>query len=325
MKQDPKQFIQNVFKSYDVVLLAESHGVADNLKWLHDLIPTLYDAGVDYIGMEFGAMEDQDKLDRLITNPVYDEKLARELMFHYNVIFPYQEYMDVYRHVHAFNQTLSVGSKPMRILNLSYVFNWKDYTLPDTKEKRDNVFYRGDIDYFRYQRIKQNVLDLNRKIIVLTGTPHAYTKSHIIPHDYQFLGEYLYQYAPSRVTNLFLHEYVYDPHGHQYLPPFDESKEPYCVDLNKDSLGLQPIYPTSNQRWRDIFDGYIYIVPLKSRKSCQIDHQFLDGHRWQDVLDQFPDPNWHEPPANIEAYWNFVQSQVNWINEDSDFALIETV
>jgi hypothetical protein len=314
MNQNPKQFIQALFKSVDVVLLAESHGVRDNLTWLHDLIPTLYQAGVDFIGMEFGAEEDQVILDQLITNPVYDEVLARKLMFHYNVIFPYKEYMDVYRHVHAFNQALPVGSKAFRILNLSYIYNWKDYTIPDSLEKRAKVFHRGDIDYFRFQLIKNEVLDQHKKILVLTGTPHAYTKSHIINHDYTFLGEYLYKYNQSRVSNLFIHEFVYDELGKCFRPPFKETTSPYCIDLKNDSQGLEPIYPNAKKQWKDVFDGYLYIAPLTSRRSCQIDYKFLDEHSWQDIMNQFPDPNWHKPPNDILEYWTFVQSQVSWIN-----------
>lgn len=80
----PDDYIISTFKSRDVILLAEDHRVKENLEFLHSLVPKLYEVGVYNIGMEFGASEDQSKLDSLVNALEYSEDLARQLMFNYN-------------------------------------------------------------------------------------------------------------------------------------------------------------------------------------------------------------------------------------------------
>jgi len=92
----PEEYIVDSFADHDVVLLGEVHGVRHFVELVHNLIPRLYAAGVRNVGMEFGAVEDQEQLDRLVQAEEYDEKLARRLMFSYNVGWAYREYMDAF-------------------------------------------------------------------------------------------------------------------------------------------------------------------------------------------------------------------------------------
>ncbi len=80
----PEQYVIESFKKHDVVLLGERHIVKENLLLVQRLVPELHKNGIYQIGMEFGASEVQEQLDRLVTSPVYDEALARELLFAYN-------------------------------------------------------------------------------------------------------------------------------------------------------------------------------------------------------------------------------------------------
>lgn len=122
--QTPEQYIVGVFKTRDVLLLAEDHCIRHNLDLVHALIPWLYRAGVYNLGMEFGASEDQAVLDQFVTGERYDEDIARRLMFNYNVGWAFKEYLDVYRTVWAFNRTLADSARKFRILNLSYKYDW---------------------------------------------------------------------------------------------------------------------------------------------------------------------------------------------------------
>ena len=94
---EPKEYIVSLFDSgADIVLLAEDHGVRENLEFVRSLLPELYRHGVYMLGMEFGASEDQEVLDSLLTAPEYDERLARELMYRYNCAWAIKEYTDLY-------------------------------------------------------------------------------------------------------------------------------------------------------------------------------------------------------------------------------------
>ena len=80
--KNANDFVIDVFRTKDIVFLAEDHAIKNNLLFVKQLIPDLYKAGVYYLGMEFGASEDQDILDNLVTGDSFSMNKARELMFH---------------------------------------------------------------------------------------------------------------------------------------------------------------------------------------------------------------------------------------------------
>ena len=212
----PAEYVVNKFKTADVVLLGEDHAVQQNLAFVRSLIPLLYKAGVTNLVMEFGAEEDQAKLDTLITAQTYDEKLAKQLMFHYNTMWSWQDYREIYKAAWEFNRQLLPGSKPFRILNMSYVFNWSGYSGVRTPAAMHKVFPRGAIDEFRANLIEREILDRHEKALVLTGTPHAFTRfakpepnpeaDGFCVHTRNMLGNRLQRDYPSRVTNIMFHQ-----------------------------------------------------------------------------------------------------------------------
>lgn len=120
----PSQYLISKFQRYDLVLLGEDHAIKDHLDFVKDLIPGLYENGVTNLCMEFGAFEMQNKLDSLMNAEEYNEQLARDMMFYYNVGWAYKEYTDIYRKVWEFNKTLPADKKKFRIVNLSYQYDW---------------------------------------------------------------------------------------------------------------------------------------------------------------------------------------------------------
>ena len=326
--QKPIDFVVDVFKRKDIVFLSEDHAVKDNLLFVKQLIPYLHKAGVSFLGMEFGASEDQDILDKLVTGNSFSYKLARDLMFHYNVIFPYKEYMDLYKAVFDFNQTLKNGRKPFRILNLSYVYDWSDYTLPDTPKKREKVFHKGDTETYRFNLLKHKVVEQNQKILILTGTVHALTKYRYSDIPNNFFGQQVYDYRPDLTYTIQLHEYFRDITGKK-ISPCNGQIEELCkrfpegcgFDLYDHELGqleTKSYYSIGYEelQLKDIFDGYIFLKPLDERFGCTVDCEFLNDYEFEDILKQFPDPNWHLPPKNLEEYWVFVKRYVDLKNRN---------
>src|SRR5687768_12502752 len=160
----PTEYVLSKFSKHDVVLLGEDHAVKDNLDFVRRLVPALYRKGVTNLGMEFGSMETQAKIDSLMTAPAYNEQLVRDVMYFHNVAWPYADYLEVYRAVWEFNQTLSENQKKFRILHLSYQYDWKSFQGEMTPEKRRKVFHRGG-DKFWSDRVKGEVISRNEKIL----------------------------------------------------------------------------------------------------------------------------------------------------------------
>ena len=135
----PDDYLIAKFKTADIILLAEDHGVKENLDFVRNLIPKLYENGIYMLGMEFGAHEDQKRLDSLINAPEYDEQLARELMFNYNTRWEIVEYMAIYKAAWEWNNSLPDAARKFRVLNISYCYNWKEFEKVRTPENMRKV------------------------------------------------------------------------------------------------------------------------------------------------------------------------------------------
>lgn len=329
-KISPQNYVINKFSDVDIILLAEEHRVKENLDFLGSLIPQLYESGVFTIGMEFGAYEDQHVLDSLVTAETYDENLARQLMFNYNPGWAFQEYMDIYRSAWTFNKTLDKFARKFRILNLSYKYDWTAFSGQRTPENMNRVFYKGNTEVFRFNIVEKEIIFKNEKIIILTGDVHAFTKYKFPYYDYaspnfvryesNFFGNIIYAKYPKKVFSILLHKPFYNyPNKKSLLVSPGNGKveqimhvlsnQPIGFDLNNTPMGNLPdssYYSMGyiNFTLSDLYDGYIFLKPIKKLTPCTIDSLFLDDAKWQQVSNNLPDPDWRPMPQNLQEYWN---------------------
>lgn len=320
------------FDKRDIVLLGEDHGVRENLEFVKYLIPRLYRTGVMNLGMEFGAYEDQKELDDLIFGPRYREEEARRLQFHYNVSWPFLEYQELYRAAHEFNLTLDEGCRKFRILNLSYCYQWQhfhDCRLPSVAEK---VFDKGPVEAFRADVIRREIMDKGEKILVLTGTIHAFTRYKYAVYDDlspgfcryidRDLGHLLYERYKDRAACILLHQ-VFGKNNGSYTTPADGLLEEILsecgrnigVDISSSVLGELPDHSNysegySDFRLKDLCDGYIFMKPAGQLHGCGIDAEFTAGHTLEEIRCKYPDPDWHKRPDNMEEYWEWAKEFV---------------
>lgn len=335
--QTPEAYLLNVFKSHDVVLLAEEHAIRHNLELAHRMIPLLYQAGVYAFGMEFGASEDQAELDQLVTGSTYDEDAARQIMFHYNTGWAYQEYLEIYRTTWALNRSLPESARKFRILNLSYQYNWAEAPVVRTPANAQKIYHRGPVDAYRSVIVRREILDKNEKILILTGTPHAFTRYRIPLFDFNApdfvrfeernLGQLLYQHAPEKVFCVLLHQpfdslreggarKVYPARGvvDQVMAKFPSLAVGF--DLVGSPFGNLPddsYYASGYQDFQlaQLADGYIYLQPFAAYQGCTLDEAFLTQTNWPEAQRQFPDPDWHRRPQTLSEYWQQIRSYVD--------------
>lgn len=337
----PEQYILDTFACRDVVLLAEDHAIRHNLLLVQGLVPLLPRVGVDTLGMEFGASEDQAALDALVTAEAYDEGLARRLMFNYNVAWPYREYMDLYRVAWAYNRARPPGARPFRILNLSYRYDWREASPVRTPENTRRVFHRGGTERYRADLIGREVLDRGDKLLVLTGGVHALTRCPMpefyfnaeafVRYDDRYMGHLLHRRAPDRVATIWLHR-PHDSRLHgpaRQVQPAGGAIERIMSALGTRRVGfdlLTPEGPTPlgalpddsfyatgrpGFTLADLADGYIYEMPFRHYQGCRVDEAFMTTGNWPEVQAQWPDPHWHARPDSPEAYWQHVRDYVD--------------
>lgn len=325
----PQNYVLDKFTNADVILLAEDHRVKENLVFLGMLIPQLYKKGIYTIGMEFGAYEDQILLDSLVTAETYNENLARQLMFNYNTGWAFKEYMDIYKFAWKFNKTLKKNERKFKILNLSYKFNWKSFSGQRTPENMKRVFYNGNTEVFRFNIIEKEIIKRKEKILILTGDIHAFTKYKFPYYDYtspnfvrfdaNYFGNIIYDKYPTKVFSILLHKPFFNyPNKKPLLisPANGEiekimnilSNQPIGFDLNNTPLGQlsdSSYYSMgySSFKLSDLYDGYIFLKPIKNLSSCTIDTLFLNDTNWQQAIQNIPDPDWRPKPNNLPEYW----------------------
>lgn len=319
------EYLVTKFEQYDVILLGEIHAVKENLDFLADAIPYLYEAGVYYLGMEFGASEDQELLDQLITAEEFDEKLAYRLMFNYNVAWPYVEYVNLYKSAWKLNRTLQSTDKKFRVLNLSYQFDWSKFQGFRTPAACQKVFYKGNIEKYRADLIEREIIEKNEKILVITGTVHAFTHYHypkfsaneenFVEYETKLMGNRLYEKFPHQTATILLHQSFMDKENlNKTVSPangFIENQFDYpsgfdLLDLRDDSY-----YSTGYENFKmsDLANGYIYLKPLNQLTKCTINYQFLDGIDFNLVMKNYPDSDWKKPPKNIKEYFEIIESR----------------
>lgn len=322
---DPAQFVVDRFLDADLVLLSEDHAIRDVLDFVAALIPRLHRAGVFQIGMEFGAEEQQARIDAVLSAPRYDEQAVREALWDYNVGWAYIEYQDVVRAAWAFNRGLPAGQTPMRIVNLSYRYDWRHFTRRDDPVGMAKVFHRGSPDHFRADVVTRETLEAGQKMLLLVGMPHGHSRFRpgrfdplardFCRYDTEWLGQLLLQRAPGRVRTVLFHQPWPGRDGRPVLPVgglldaafarlgagpcgFEFKEEAFSTV--RDDSGLAVCHPQLSLA--DVADGYLFLAPLNRLRGCRIDEQFFDGYTWDEIRERIPDPDWQGSVASLEAW-----------------------
>lgn len=337
----PAEYVIEQFRVHDVVLLGEIHRIKQNLEFVQELIPKLYENGIYTFGMEFGAEEDQQRLDSLLTAPAYSEEVAKEIMFNYNVAWAYREYIDVYKAAWEFNSKLGEGERPFRILNLSYRYNWEDFEPPRTPEKLKHVFHRGTADQFRARLIEKEIIRKDEKLLALLGVYHAFTRyampelrynaDDFCTYDDQWLGNRLYRKYPGKVCNILLHQAFYNmpgespnllsPAGGRIEKLMDmNNNRPLGFDLLNSPMGKLRDYSRYSMCYEDfnlemLFDGYLFLAPLGELEGCSVINDFVNEQNIGEALRNFPDPGWHGDINSLEEMQEFIKKEARQVEE----------
>ncbi len=346
----PDDYLLARFVRADVVLLGEDHAIKQHLEFVAGLIPKLHAAGVRNLVMEFGAAEDQAELDALVTAPEYNEAAASRLMFNYNTMWSWKEYRALYRAAWTFNKTLAPGQKPFRIVNMSYIYDWRGYLGAGTPQDLKRVFPRGTVDGFRANVISREILDRGEKALVLTGTLHAFTRfgmpqtqndsDGFCLRTHNALGNRLFRAYGNRITNIMFHQALpAQPRAeHRFVQPGGGEVErlmrangnrPIGFDLRGAAAGTireGSYYGLCDLDLTlgDLFDGYVFLAPLASLAAATPDPAFLNDNNIAKALDQFPNPDWNRKPRNLlEAKAHILKMARDIEDRRTDLALGE--
>jgi hypothetical protein len=282
--------------------------------------------------MEFVSFVNQVKMDSLLVAETYDARLAESMMFDYNVTWAYQEYVDIAKAAWEFNSQLPSDARPFRILNLSYTYHWENFKGQRNPATMKEVFYKGPSDLFRAKVIESQILDKQEKILVLVGTPHAYTRygspyflynaDNFCAYDYNWLGNRLYKKYPSRIFSIILHQPFTQKLEEDYflISPLDGLMEEFMLQNGNRPVGFDLVNSPVGKLMDNsihslcydsftmdqLFDGYIFLQPINSSERCTIIADFVNPQNLARALEQFPDPDWHQKVSTLDEINQFI-------------------
>jgi hypothetical protein len=302
----PEDFVIKTFSDNDIVFIGEKHRVKHDVELIQRLIPRLYQAGVYNLAIEFGSHEDQELADRLVTGERYDSEIARKLIFRCLPMWGMKEYQDLYKVAWSFNRSLPAGVKTFRIVNLSYNPRWSLLKNGKSKAIWEKVLYRGSVDSFMAENLRQEVLDKGEKALVYCGIHHAFTRFQqprliegSIKHIKERFGNTIYLYLKGKRTyTIFLHGPWETPSGKMILPVGGK------IDRTMENLGIYPVgfdlrfspfgqlkddasqysVGSSTLLLKNFCDGYIYQKPLNQYEGCTVDPQFVTSKNFPEFL-----------------------------------------
>lgn len=175
----PGDLVVKMLTNADVVLVGETGYAQQQVQTLVDMIPVLDRAGIHYLGYEYANRSDQEKIDRLLTSPTFDEELAKQILFNHLVVFGYQEHVEVFRSAWTVNRTKSAGDESFRILGISTVPNYGPITSSEDLENAEimrQVFADAIPDSFMANSIIELIIEPRHKAAVYVQISYAMTK-----------------------------------------------------------------------------------------------------------------------------------------------------
>jgi len=159
---DPADYVIEKTKRYPIVLLGEAHWIRHDAMLVSEIVPRLAEHRI-VLGMETLRAGDQAAVDRLLSEPEWDEAAAMRLMR--SAAWPYREYLDILLEAWKANRATA---ESMRVVALGPDPDWRETLL-----RAKGVSY----DAFMADLVATEVA-AGRHVLVYCGLHHAFTRYH---------------------------------------------------------------------------------------------------------------------------------------------------
>jgi len=294
----PEKYVISKFEQYDYVFLGEYHRNKQDVDFVTSLIPDLYKNGIRNIAYEFYQYENQSIVDSLMTAKEWDEKkLYHNLSKGYDIMWGYFEYLDLFKKVWEFNQTLNPDQPAFRVVLLGYEY----YPCKTGLE----MFGGHDPDAFHADVFEKEIITKNEKALVYCGIHHAFTTYNQPIYDFEQgelirlsnerMGNIINQKHPEKTFTVFLHSPWISGKGwdEQCVKPvngvIDSVMEilentPMGFDAKNTIMGKLKANDTyyafgyEDFKLEDFCDGYIFLLPYKKVKFVSVASNFYDEY-----------------------------------------------
>lgn len=176
--QSPAELTAGLFDSKDIVFIGEMSLVRQHAELISQIMPVLYDHGINILAMEFALYEDQDLIDEILSGDIYDEESVKEVLFNRLCLWGYEEYAGIFKTAWLINRNRPSGREPMRIIGLNVRSDWElirtEEDLNDN-ELMSRVMARGIPDVHMADVIMKEIVQKDKKALVYTAMSHSFT------------------------------------------------------------------------------------------------------------------------------------------------------
>lgn len=173
--QNAVDYVVGLFAAHDLVIVGEIHEVADNCRFVADLVDDVYHrAGVRVLASEFVRRSQSEAMQTVVTAEEWDAVAAIDIMRHgANSIWGYREYLDIYQAVWKLNQSLPDGAEPMRLVGLDS--EWDQLALLEETSESKRFKVRLEREQCMIASAEDALAAKGTKILAHVGYAHSVT------------------------------------------------------------------------------------------------------------------------------------------------------
>jgi hypothetical protein len=309
----PEEYIVSRFKTHDVILLGEFHRIRHDPLFVQHLLPALYRNGVHLLGFEYACPEDQSRVDSLLTGRTYDESLAIGILRNLGGgMWPYQEYLDVFKSAWQLNSGLPDGAERFRILPMTAFVDGEKLNHGSPRERLEQRARLVSTDSIISEIVEREAIGKGKKILVYCGTHHAFTRFRQPRYDEDALkclggyaenrgGQRILRKHPQRALTVILHApHLFPSYGTFGLPwngivdqVFEDYQKPVGFDVGPSPFGgiidSTSVYACGEGRvsFSDFCDGYIVLDRMRNYRAVSLVPDWLNGTSFSDFKRHF--------------------------------------
>lgn len=294
-KTDPVDYVFELFKKYDIVILGERDHRDTTQYILIDKIMSdpRFIQNVGNVFTEVGVNNQTENANKVLKGNYASEedftKDLRNLYRNFGYLVPVWEkysYWYFLNSIYQINKCLPRNEK-ITFYPLDISYDWNEcrdtITRKEFLQKVDgNLYYRDIVMGFNiikgFDQILQDSTEHRKKALVILNTRHSYQSYIVNRNDKSYplpsAANYVFDYYPNKVANVMINFYTlkdnddliaegkWDAAFHFLKNPalgFDLKGSPF----GDDSFDQYSLNPANNTHYEDVFTGFIFYLPLE--------------------------------------------------------------
>lgn len=319
--RSPEDYLLDMLEEHRVVFLGTIGRIREHTGFVAHMVEALPLAGVHTLGVDFIRADDQDILDRLVDGPEFDRRVAANLLLRRDVLFGFEDYVDILEAVWDYNHDRSEDTQAIRVVALSQQFFYDeivteaDINDPDTMR---SVIRQGPPDTFMAERLLETIVGEDRRALVFMRLPHALSGFSLPAVEEEMAdlgfegvepaGVQLRNAMGDDVATVLLHSpwpdssrmqgmnFAADGYIEAVLDRVPEGMSRMGFSPGQDpvgSLGVQRSQfgdPDNPRAFRDITDGYIILERSSDLAASRLIPDFYTAENIAFARQNFPGP-----------------------------------